>query len=213
MSNESREELIRQVGHEIAEFQSATDALDDAVAELFGMNRTDQRCLGVLFMRGPMTAGQLADAAGLSAGAMTTVLDRLERAGAVRRMRDEHDRRRVLVEPTPEVQRIASELYGPIAEEGTAELRRATREQLVLIRDFLRDARALQERHAARVRAMLPPPDVRTSIKAAAKEAKAAANEVSMQWKAAKREMKLATKGLKADLKAELKGAFKPPPR
>jgi DNA-binding MarR family transcriptional regulator len=71
------------------------------VAEQMGLSATDEKCLD-LAMRadGPLTAGRIAELSGLSTGAVTGVIDRLERAGFVRRVRDPHDRRKVLVEVT-----------------------------------------------------------------------------------------------------------------
>jgi DNA-binding MarR family transcriptional regulator len=174
---------MAQIGTEVQEFQNATDVLDDAAAQLLGLNRTDQRCLGVLFVRGAMTAGKLADAAALSPGAMTAVLDRLERAGYVRRVREKEDRRRILVEVTSEARRRAEELYGPIAADGFERMREASTDDLRTILDFLRDARELQDKHAARIRGMLPPRDVRTEVKAAARGAKAAMKEAKAVMK------------------------------
>ena len=65
-------------------FQDATDEVDEAVADRLLLNRTDLRCLSVLSRVGAMSAGALATAAGLTRGAMTTALDRLETAGFVR---------------------------------------------------------------------------------------------------------------------------------
>ncbi|MGW6447717.1 MarR family winged helix-turn-helix transcriptional regulator [Lentzea sp. NPDC055074] len=82
--------------------QSALTVMFHArVAEQMGLSATDEKCLD-LAMRaeGPLTAGRLADLSGLSTGAVTGVIDRLERAGYVRRVRDPHDRRKVLVEVT-----------------------------------------------------------------------------------------------------------------
>ncbi|HZP89907.1 MAG TPA: MarR family transcriptional regulator [Actinomycetota bacterium] len=213
MSNETREDLIGQIGRAIQEYQNANDLLDDAAARLFGINRTDQRCLGVLNVRGPMTAGQLADATGMSPGAMTAVLDRMEWAGLVRRVRDAGDRRRVLVEITEQTLRAAEELYGPVREEGNRRLRDAPIEHLEVIRDFLVGAAELQRRHAQRILAMLPPPDVRESVRAAAREARAAAKVASAQWKATRAEVKAAAEEVKAaakEVKAAAKAALKP---
>jgi DNA-binding MarR family transcriptional regulator len=147
------QELIATVAREIAEFQSASDLVDDAVAERLGINRTDQRCLGVLWdRRSAIGAGQLAAATELSPGAMTAALDRLERLGYIRRVRSTTDRRSVTVEITPEVLRLVEEFYGPIYREGTAELASYSEDQLEFLRDFLRHGRELQARHAARIR-------------------------------------------------------------
>ncbi|MBX6386859.1 MAG: MarR family transcriptional regulator [Microbispora sp.] len=70
-----------------------------AVASRAGLNVTDVNCLALLDKEGPMTAGQLAERTGLSkGGAITAVIDRLEKGGFARRRRDAADRRQVLVE-------------------------------------------------------------------------------------------------------------------
>jgi DNA-binding MarR family transcriptional regulator len=69
----------------------------------FGLDRRTHRTLARLRYQGPpyrLSAGQLAEEMGLSSGAMTNRLDRLEAAGLVRRLPDPDDRRGVLVEPT-----------------------------------------------------------------------------------------------------------------
>ena len=148
------QDLIAAVAREIADFQNASHLVDDAVAERLGINRTDQRCLGILWERqAAMGAGQLAGAAELSPGAMTAVLDRLERQGYIRRVRSTTDRRGVTVEITPEVLRLVEEFYGPIYRDGTAELESYSEADLELLRDFLRRGRELQGRHADRIRA------------------------------------------------------------
>ncbi|GAB2988439.1 MarR family winged helix-turn-helix transcriptional regulator [Saccharothrix stipae] len=84
------------------------------VAEQMGLSPTDEKCLD-LAMRadGPITAGRIAELSGLSTGAVTGVIDRLERAGYVRRVRDPHDRRKVLVEVTlPDEDKLADLFTG-----------------------------------------------------------------------------------------------------
>jgi DNA-binding MarR family transcriptional regulator len=72
-----------------------------ALAERLGMNVTDFKCVAVLSESGAMTAGKLAERVGLSTAATTLVVDRLERAGLVRRERDPDDRRKVILRPVP----------------------------------------------------------------------------------------------------------------
>ena len=79
--------LIDEVALELGELRKAGDQLDEAVALQFGLNRTDLRCLGILYRRGRVTAGELAEESGLTPGAITTVLDRLERGGYANRVR------------------------------------------------------------------------------------------------------------------------------
>lgn len=76
-----------------------TVLLHHRIAERMGLSGTDHKCLEfVLQAKEPLTAGQIAQLSGLSTGAVTGVIDRLERRGFVRRIRDRHDRRKVLVE-------------------------------------------------------------------------------------------------------------------
>jgi len=152
MSNETRDELLTAVSREVAEFQSATDEMDEAVTLRLGVNRTDLRCMGLLFARGAMSAGQLAAASHLSPGAATTALDRLVRAGYAIRTRAAQDRRSVLVELTPLARQRIEELYGPVGQEGIQFLARYSDDELTFLSAFLREGRALQAKHAARIR-------------------------------------------------------------
>jgi DNA-binding MarR family transcriptional regulator len=158
MSKENRQELVSSVAWEIAQFQDAGTLVDEAVAQQMGINRTDQRCLGLLSLKGPMGAGQLAAATELSPGAMTAALDRLERLGYVRRVRSLTDRRSVMVEITPAAFQQIQGFYGPIGEEGVAQLESYTDATLIFLRDFLRKGREMEMRHAARIRSQRPTP-------------------------------------------------------
>ncbi len=130
--------------------QNDYDRFEDAAAEFFGVNRTAMRCMEVLDRVGQLTAGDIARETGLTSGAVTAMLDRLERVGYVRRLRDEADRRRVLVELTDKARQLAAEVYGPLAD-AMVEFERYSDEELMLIRDFLRLGSATLIAHAARV--------------------------------------------------------------
>lgn len=83
--------------------------LHQAVADHLGLNLTDHKCLDILVQSGPMTAGNLADASGLTTGAITGVVDRLAKKNFVTRVPDEVDRRKIVVVVVPEkVQAIES---------------------------------------------------------------------------------------------------------
>jgi DNA-binding MarR family transcriptional regulator len=71
--------------------------MTQAAADRVGINATDLNCLNILSFSGKLTAGELAKATGLTTASITGVVDRLEQAGFVRRERDVHDRRRVLI--------------------------------------------------------------------------------------------------------------------
>ena len=84
---------------------STTDGIlfHQAVADRVGLHVTDLRCLNLLAQAGPLTAGELGQQLGLgTTGAVTRMVDRLERTGYVRREADPRDRRRVIIQPVPE---------------------------------------------------------------------------------------------------------------
>ncbi len=124
--------------------QTATELLDHSVAEYLGIDGSAYRCLDILDQEGPMTAGRLAERALLSPGAITALVDRLEEKGLARRTRDGEDRRRVLVEVTPELRRRAAELYGT-PEEGADALSKYSDEELDFLTAFMRGSVAYQE--------------------------------------------------------------------
>jgi DNA-binding MarR family transcriptional regulator len=146
-----KRELFDELIDEVRRSQSATDRFDQAVADALGLNRTDFRCLDVLQREGPLTAGRLADATGLTTGAMTTALDRLERAGYARRVRDATDRRRILVELTPQAGRQAGQFYVEHIAQAERLYHRYSADELELLLRFVRDGREFNEQHAVRL--------------------------------------------------------------
>jgi DNA-binding MarR family transcriptional regulator len=147
--------LIEEVIEEIRRSQSATQATDHAVAELLGINDTDFRCLDIIQRRGGTTAGELAHESGLTTGAVTSVIDRLERAGFARRVSDPSDRRRVLVELTPKLTRQAASVYQPLYEMTQRMFARYSDEQLESFLEFFRAGRELNEELTADLRERL----------------------------------------------------------
>jgi DNA-binding MarR family transcriptional regulator len=131
--------------------QSATERFDQAVADALGINRTDMRALDVLQQSGAVSAGKLAERTGLTTGAMTTALDRLERAGYARRVRDSADRRRVLVEVTAKASNDAGRFYGEHARLSERLYDRYTQDDLEMLLHFVREGRVFNAEHAARV--------------------------------------------------------------
>jgi DNA-binding MarR family transcriptional regulator len=133
--------------------QIASDKMDDAFTRMTGINLTDGRCLDLLDVHDGLTAGELAEAASLSPGAVTTVLDRLERMGLVTRARDDADRRRVLVELTPKARELALKAYGPVAEYAREYIEKLADEEIEIISRFLELAVEVNERRARELHA------------------------------------------------------------
>jgi DNA-binding MarR family transcriptional regulator len=147
----------------MAALQNATDLVDDAAAEVMGVNRTDLRILELLSRQGPSSASELADRAHRSRGAMTTALDRLERAELVVRATNREDRRGVQVELTALAQAWIAQIWGPLALEGQALVADFSTEELLVVQRFLERATHLQETHAERIRALSAPQMPRAS--------------------------------------------------
>src|SRR5687767_13122926 len=82
-----RQALILEAGNAMQAYQRSTQAFDDAVGRAIGLNPTDLRCLDWL-VDGPKAAGELSEGTGLSSAATTSLIDRLEHKGFVRRVRD-----------------------------------------------------------------------------------------------------------------------------
>jgi DNA-binding MarR family transcriptional regulator len=97
-----REGLIRALEREARLSNVRSAFFFQAIADRVGMHVTDLQCSNVLDLLGPMAAGKLAEITGLTTGAVTGVIDRLERAGYARRERDPEDGRRVIVRLVPE---------------------------------------------------------------------------------------------------------------
>jgi DNA-binding MarR family transcriptional regulator len=127
------------------------DVLNQTVAELLGIHRTDLRCIEILARAHPVTASRLAELSGLTTGAMTSVLDRLERAGFARRVPDLADRRRVLVEPTAKAQEMGKEVYGDLVRQTHQFLLQFTDEELDVIHRYIQEGRDLTAGYAGQI--------------------------------------------------------------
>ena len=88
------------------------------VADVLGLHITDHKCLNLIHRFGAMPAGRLAELTGLTTGAVTGIIDRLEAAGYVRRTNDPKDRRRTIVGPTRDrrLERKIEEIFMPLHE-------------------------------------------------------------------------------------------------
>ena len=150
-----KKDLIDEIVSEFRISGNLDNAFDNLAAERLGVNRTDLHCLNIIENSGGLTAGELAGEAGLTTGAVTGVIDRLERAGYARRVTDPADRRRVKLEVTPKFYARADKIWGPMAADWESRLsRRFTAEELELVTEFLRATNQLSRRHLERLRKM-----------------------------------------------------------
>ena len=100
-----QEEIMRRVKHDLNEQMAH---YHEAIAERLGLTTADHKVFDLICKAGPLTAGQLAQLTNLTTGAVTGLVDRLEEAGVVRRERDPHDRRKVIIQPSTNVQSLAA---------------------------------------------------------------------------------------------------------
>ena len=138
----TRDDLVAESGQVMRDFMACAVFLQEAIAREVGLNGTDLQALGVLVSDGPASPGHLAQRTGITAGgAITQLIDRLERAGYARRERDTTDRRRVLViADTERVGAALGPLYAPVAHQWTDYLNGLTTDELRIGVDLLRKA-------------------------------------------------------------------------
>ena len=94
-----QEETIQAIIEKRREMSTETIVFHQNVADVLGLHITDHKCLDLIRQYGAMPAGRLAELTGLTTGAVTGIIDRLEKAGFVRRANDPKDRRRTIIEP------------------------------------------------------------------------------------------------------------------
>ena len=144
------QELSRNLGRELS---ARTILFHQAIAERLGLNATDHKCLDIARRAEAMTAGELAGLTGLTTGAITGVIDRLERAGFVCRVRDANDRRRVVIQPIPERARDIAPLFESLDVAWRALCDGYSDRELALINRFMNDSILMLRGAAQNVRA------------------------------------------------------------
>jgi len=160
---QDRETLIEALMRAGRDSSTVAILFHEAIAARLGLSGADHKYAGLLMDHGPMTAGELAEMSGLTTGAITGVIDRLERAGWVRREDDPRDRRRVIVRPTadPAVMARAQEAFEPLVK-GMRELTAGyTNAELAFILDLMRNATGLTRDLIGEVRSRPLPPTSR----------------------------------------------------
>lgn len=144
--------LLGEIGDASRLSQGATNLFDERLGEFLGINNTDGRCLDIIARIGRLSAGQLANLSGLTTGAVTAVIDRLEAAGYVARVRDPLDRRKVWVEPTAHVLKLVDIIFGVYDVLGPVMTRHFSDAQLDGILAFLRMGTRINQELAASLR-------------------------------------------------------------
>jgi DNA-binding MarR family transcriptional regulator len=142
----SKFELGQQLRDEIMGYFGAASDFNESLAKKLKLSRTDMRCMELIGRHGPLTAGRLAEESGLTTGAVTFILDRLEEAGMVTRRRDTADRRRVWVEIEPDAWNRLQEMQQPVAEQMREVTQHFKADELAVVRDYMRQAKEVFQR-------------------------------------------------------------------
>lgn len=153
-SQEKRAALPGELARELRQFTGLGASFFRAASARIGMTVTDMQVIDILHSTGPTTAGQLADLTGLTTGAITGMLNRLEESGLVRRERDPNDGRKVivrLVADREEMHQVGSifdspgKAWGEIASH-------YDEEQIAFLLEFLKRSNAVYRKEIVRLR-------------------------------------------------------------
>lgn len=138
-----RNELVHELDWALRDLSTSAVVSATATAQQVGMGANDLKCAELLVRKGAMTAGQLAEESGLTTGAITGVVDRLEKAGWARREPDAKDRRRVIIHPGPRDTQTLSGLYDTYVAAMRELLSKYTLVELEFILNFVRKLSAI----------------------------------------------------------------------
>ncbi|MBI2648214.1 MAG: MarR family transcriptional regulator [Thaumarchaeota archaeon] len=151
-----REEIIQAINEKFAEMSTETILFHQAVADVLGLHITDHKCLDFIYRFGAMPAGRLAELTGLTTGAVTGIIDRLEEAGYVRRTSDPKDRRRTIVEPTrnKKLERKIETIFLPLHERMHKLLSSYSDSELALLLDAVTKSAGLTHEESRKLRSL-----------------------------------------------------------
>lgn len=143
----NRNDMIQAINNKFREMSTETIMFHQAVADVLGLHITDHKCLDLIYRFGAMPAGRIAELTGLTTGAVTGIIDRLEKAGYVRRADDPQDRRRTIVEPTrnKRLERKLDLIFNPLSDRMRKLMSTYSDSQLTFLFDVL--TKSLEQSH------------------------------------------------------------------
>ncbi|MEV5574929.1 MarR family transcriptional regulator [Spirillospora sp. NPDC052269] len=150
-----RARMVEELRAEMQRGTMYTVLLHHATAAKAGLNVTDAQCINALVLDGPQTPGRLAQLMGITTGgAITAVIDRLERAGYVRRSPDPEDRRRVIIEAVPERVAAFGAYFEPVARASRARMAEVDDDTLRILLDWIQGTNRAMPSVIAEIREM-----------------------------------------------------------
>lgn len=133
----TRIQIVKDLDWRLRTFTTSAVLAANSIAQKVGMGANELKCAEFLVRMGPMSAGKLAELAGLTTGAITGIVDRLEKAGWAKRVADPNDRRRVIIHPGPQETETVDGLYNSYMDSLTKLLASYSNSELVLITEFI----------------------------------------------------------------------------
>jgi DNA-binding MarR family transcriptional regulator len=152
MSKPTKQELERQVVIGAREYGISTTLFRNAIGQKLGVNVTDMECLGLLFFKGIATPTELSQYTGLSSGATTAMLDRLEKAKLIRRQPNPNDRRGTLIVVEKDSMRTVGPYFAATRQAQDELVSSYTPEELEVIADFFTRFTAIWEQGRANLK-------------------------------------------------------------
>jgi len=157
MSDKStkREKLVEELLQRFRVHTTVTVLFHQAIGDHFGLNASDHKCFDILMSSPrPLTPTELANQTGLTTGAITGILDRLEKAGFVRRERHERDRRSLTIHPIQERGQEVSQLFDSVSKSTLDLLSKYDDEELEFILDLVNRLINMAEKEIRKLRAI-----------------------------------------------------------
>lgn len=145
-------ELLKEVGQKESR---ASVMFREAIAQTEGMSISDMECLDYVMDNENVTAGDLAKITGLTTGAVTSMIDRLEKAGFVKRERDTKDRRKIFVKPVYERMAEVGKLYETYVHDAMKMIQKYTDKELMLIIDWKKDMTTIYEKETLKIKKLI----------------------------------------------------------
>ena len=143
-SNKDRVLLTEEINRQIRQSIAGSILFNQTVADRFGLRLTDTQCLNMLDLLGPVTPKRLAEYTGLTTGGVTVLLDRLERAGYIKREAHPSDRRRLLVRVNPRKLKAVHAMYAGIHKEMASIFNETSDAELQAVAKFLARMNAMR---------------------------------------------------------------------
>jgi DNA-binding MarR family transcriptional regulator len=157
-----RERLAAEITNNLRRYAVDAQHIGHAFANLHGLNATDLQALVAVmdaeFLGDPLTPGRLGEQLTLSSGSVTALVDRLERAGHIRRDRDTADRRKILLRYADRGAALAVQFFQPLGARSDSVLAGFTDDELEVVHRFMAAMSASVRQHRDDLRAGRPGP-------------------------------------------------------